>query len=813
MSNALGSGRRLVLAGTGHGPLWLVLGAAALVLLVLLYRYERRLVTRRTGLTLLGLRLGAALALVASLFEPIVERVVREPRRGRVVVGVDLSDSMATADVGSPPRPRREAVRTLLGEPWLAAIRANHDLEALGFAGEMVPGSPDALAELLAKPVGTKERAGGTTDWQPVLEAALAGGDDAPTQAVVLLTDGRENGVPSPSTSPAVERLRDRGIPVYPVLIGSPTAPRDAAIAAIRAPETADRGQVVRIDVTIKADGLMPGTEVPVTLERAGGSPLRQTVRAQADGGRPVVSFRVPFESAGAHDLAATVGPIEGDGRQDNDRRPFTVVVADDKARVLVVDGEARWEFQYLRNVLLRDPRVTLEAVVLHQPAPGSAPVPFYPTTLPSRPESSIHPKTPPPPDPLGAFDTIIVGDIGTDGLSAEAWTRLESYVADRGGTLVLAAGPRSYPALSGEETVRRLMPIQDPRLIPFDGNATDPERPALPAGIALVPTLSAVSGPWPMLQFAEDPERSRAVWSDLPRLPWVLAGIPKPTATALAVPGGLAAGESDAVLAAMPFGLGKVLWVGTDSTWRWRFRVGDAYHHRFWGQVVQWAARGKLTSGNRLVQFGPVPPRVPEGTAALIRARFTETAPSVDGALLVAAKVYPAEGGNSAGARETPADATLATTPRIVPPAPTGEPVAVIPLRLRPDQPRVFDGSAPNLSPGRYIVTLDVPSMAEAMQAEGGEPTAVLEVTPRETTERIELAAARDPLERLAAVTGGRVLTMDDVSSISDLLRRRSVVRVRVEPTRLGERPEMLLLFFALLTCEWVLRKRAGLP
>ena len=46
----------------------------------------------------------------------------------------------------------------------------------------------------------------------------------------------------------------------------------------------------------------------------------------------------------------------------------MVVRVADDKARVLLVDGEARWEFQYLRNALARDPRVAVDAVVFRQP-------------------------------------------------------------------------------------------------------------------------------------------------------------------------------------------------------------------------------------------------------------------------------------------------------------------------------------------------------------------------------------------------------------------------------------------------------------
>ncbi len=53
-------GRGLLLAGSGQGWLWLVAGLAALALLLLLYREERRLVSRRAGLGLLGLRLLAA---------------------------------------------------------------------------------------------------------------------------------------------------------------------------------------------------------------------------------------------------------------------------------------------------------------------------------------------------------------------------------------------------------------------------------------------------------------------------------------------------------------------------------------------------------------------------------------------------------------------------------------------------------------------------------------------------------------------------------------------------------------------------------
>ncbi len=50
-------GRRLLLAGSRLGWIWILALGAAVILLVVLYREERRLVTRRAGLFLLCLRL------------------------------------------------------------------------------------------------------------------------------------------------------------------------------------------------------------------------------------------------------------------------------------------------------------------------------------------------------------------------------------------------------------------------------------------------------------------------------------------------------------------------------------------------------------------------------------------------------------------------------------------------------------------------------------------------------------------------------------------------------------------------------------
>ncbi|WP_406698614.1 hypothetical protein V5E97_06985 [Singulisphaera sp. Ch08] len=534
--------RRLLLAGASQGWLWVAAGGIALVLLLALYREERQLVSRRTGLGLLGLRLTAAAVLVLALFEPIASRSYRETTKGRVIVALDVSESMATADPGRPARDRqllaktlrmspgesvenlsrREIARRLLepkGSP-IERIASAHEIEAVAFARESAPATLPALAETLKHPGKPDDPATSTTDWQSVLTGALRDGD-APVLGVVLLTDGLQN-APGDSAATA-DRLAARGIPVYPILIGSTAPPRDAAIAAVRAPERVYQGDVASIEATLKLDGYA-GREVAVTLERPGASPLQRLLRAP-DGtttgdARPVVSFAVPMAEAGLVPMTIAIRPLDGDVRPDNDRRTVTVQVSDDKAAVLLVDGEARWEFRYLRNALARDLQVKVEAVVFHQPeATGVSAHTTYGITLPPRPEPGSAADLA---DPLGAFDVIVIGDVDPADLTPDTWTRLEAYVSERGGTLILSPGPRFWPSLSGHETPRKLLPVLDPRPVTIDPGQSSLASPSLPPGASVLPTLSASgdAAAWPMLQFASAPEQSRLLWAGLPRLP-----------------------------------------------------------------------------------------------------------------------------------------------------------------------------------------------------------------------------------------------------------------------------------------------------
>lgn len=801
----LGGGRRLVLGGLSGGWLWLAAGLVASALLLVLYRYERQLVSRRAGLSLFSLRLAAALSLVAALFEPTAERIYTETVRGRVIVGVDLSESMATADPSRPTEEReklrstlglgtdepvesltrRDIARHLLESDWFRKLQAEHDVELIGFARDAMTGlSARALADRLAHPPEPDDPSVLTTEWRPALEKGLEQGQGgAPVLGVVLVTDGLQNALGSRADDTSADRLAALGVPVYPILTGSTEPPPDAAIASVKAPGRVLKGDMADIEVTLKIDGEVPGSKVPVVLERPGAGPIRKTAACPSDDSRPSVTFRVPLEEVGTVPIHVSVGPVEGDLRPDNDRRSVKIDVVDDRAHVLLIDREARWEFRYLFNALKRDPHVSVEAVVFHQPPALGTTETTYPSSLPALPADGL--------DPLFGFDMIVIGDVDASDLTASFWPRLDHYTGSRGGTLVLSAGPRSWESWTADTTARKLMPVLAPRPL---RPSPDPRHPSLPPGVPLVPAPEgSEAGPWPMLRFSAEAGRNRQIWETLPALPWVLGGRPKPLASVLvhAREEGVNSSDKPSAIVTMPYGLGRILWVGTDATWRWRYRKGDAYHHRFWGQAVRWAGSGKLAAGNSLVRFGPLRSRVPEGRPIPLRARFSEDADGITGDLLVAARVY----------KRKPSSEDA-------PPETDGDPEAVVPLRPSPDQPRVFEGSIPPLPPGLYVIKLEVPGRSDAPDS-----LAPLEVASEETSEIVELAASRDLLDRLAAPNNGRVLADYEASILPSLLSAQVKPRTRIEQTTLWDRPVALVLLFAILTAEWMLRKRVGLP
>jgi hypothetical protein len=248
-------------------------------------------------------------------------------------------------------------------------------------------------------------------------------------------------------------------------------------------------------------------------------------------------------------------------------------------------------------------------------------------------------------------------------------------------------------------------------------------------------------------------------------------------------------------VVAKHNYGFGRVLYVGIDSTWRWRYRVGDKHHHRFWGQVVRWAAADKpLQAGNRLLRFGTPQPTYDQGQAVTFAVRLNEGL--VRPKLTATARVLRLP--------ERPGEAEQA--------------VVDVPLSRPAARPHELEGQYSNLLPGRYAVELIVRDPNDKPPPGEGQPARPLRtdltVLPPRSNELVKLQTDWDELNALAAHSGGLACGPEGAEEVLEKIVKNAVKEVNRDEQRLYEGWWwMLAIPVVLLSAEWVVRKLSGLP
>jgi hypothetical protein len=881
-------------------PQWASLGGALqiaalaavclvpLVLILWLYRYELKLVSRGMAAFLLGLRLVAlALILVLLCLQPVYARDRTEELPGRVLVLVDRSDSLGIAD---PQRPvadklrlaralrlhagrcpdevlatwiadheqgkspsrwltdeenradektratrederrkrhdelcarvdrltRAEIARLLLdekGSGLLHALAGRHTVEVVGFHREAWQAKPDRLDELFGgrgkktEDDGTAAAQGKLGPWAytdlrlPLVKAQeMSGPGQGKVLGVILLTDGQHN-----FGEPPVKKARELGgreMPIYPVALGARQPPPDVAVVTVKTPSTVFKDVEIPVEVDFKVTGL-PEQALTVELYHLGkDKKLLETRTVQHDGKTVEYSerFQIRLSDIGPQNLLATIKPTKDTPREirdDNNSWPAVVNIADDKAKVLVIDGEARWEYHYLATALERDRTMKLQRVVFDQPRLNNMLTQEQLEKL-----GSPRQELPAGPDALADYDCIILGDVSPEQLPLPERIRLEKYVAERGGTLVLLAGkrwmPLAYPEADGGgegDPLRKLLPIEAPHAVtPTDGFHV---------------TLTQRGRETKFMDM--DPRKSLEHWAGLPVHHWGVVGQAKKGATTLAwvPPPGADANkpaeqERNALIALHSYGFGRVLFVGLDSTWRWRFRTGDTYHHRFWGQTIRWAAAEKpLVTGNEFLRFGTPHPVYHRGEDIDLVVRLNEEAGPLKSDLLAGARIL-----RLPDAKDGKEDS-----------------VALVPLARRPAQPRVLEGVLRDLPPGRYAIELVIPELADKLIDPASLPGSANEGTPRRnlraqftvmpapSREMLDLETRYPLLEEIAAKSGGKVFAPEEAGQLAELLVQKSVQRTEHHEQRLWQWWVFLAVVLSFLTIEWVARKCSGLP
>jgi uncharacterized membrane protein len=371
------------------------------------------------------------------------------------------------------------------------------------------------------------------------------------------------------------------------VTVGRSTPLPDLAIENVSPPSYALQGEQISVPFEIH-NSLNRGVETEIQLLEAGVVMTRKKIfipnqRTFQD------SVVWSPQSPGAKEMELRIDVESDETLPDNNQASFDIEVRKDTLNVLVVDSLPRWEYRYLRNALERDPGVNLHCLLFH-PRIGPGEGRFYLSSFPGSKEL------------LGRYDVVFLGDVGVGAgeLTTNDAELLKGLVEQQASGLVLIPGRRGRLATLLGSPLEELLPVQI--------DVESPQGAPLQNEARLLLTRKG-SNHW-LTRFESEETRNEELWKLLPGFYWSAAVVKsRPGSEVLAVHSLLRNSWGRLpILVTRPFGNGKVLFMGTDSAWRWRRGVEDKYHYRLWSQVVRWMSHQRHLSEEEGIRLAFTP-------------------------------------------------------------------------------------------------------------------------------------------------------------------------------------------------------------
>ena len=535
----------------------MVFGVIAVCLsLYLSYRQWQAINRRPAVLYLELLRLVIILLILFSLLRPELVTRIREKSEPEIVILQDQSASMETKDLlkaDSEAESRRAAVEKLLADKFYAPVEKKFKVSVHGFS------QPDS---------SDKTKLESEIEGTDIAEALTKGVSSAKNlRAVILMSDGSWNKGSSPVG--AAVKLRNRLVPVYSIVFGGKSYLPDISLKDIKAPAFCLVNE--KISIPFQVENHLPReVKTRMKLKSETGLESEKEITVPADSSF-TDSIIWQAKKEGKFKLTLEI-PVEKDEIiKDNNSQAFDIAVRKENLKVLIVESLPRWEYRYLRNAIIRDPGMELDTI-LFLPGLGMGAGKNYLGKFPEKNE-------------LSNYDVIFLGDVGIsqEQLTAENAELIKGLVKYQGSGLVF------LPGLKGNELSLADSPLGE--LLPVEFDKSKPGGISSP--VESKPALTTPGKDHFLTMLADNAGQNSYLWRDLPGFFWNSSVLSAKTgSTILAVHSGLKAGGSRMpLLVIKEYGNGNVLFMGTDSAWRWRKGVEDKYHYRFWGQVVRWMA------------------------------------------------------------------------------------------------------------------------------------------------------------------------------------------------------------------------------
>ena len=753
-------------------PAWAWAMAVAAVLCVAMGSYRRLLGPRWCRWCLALVRAGLILLVVALLLGPrmVVEQDRVQP--GWVLLLVDRSASMQIRDVIDPSGHNEPISRDAALRAGLKRHATVFDLLAQGRqAGGAQTGRPRQLLWLgfdagvfpidapLPDPDSLPSAEGGTTQLRSAIEQAIDQAGSSSVLGVVLFTDGQS---PQATGAELIGRIKQHGASVYPVPLGGDLAPLDLTISRVEAPARAfvDDHVPVQVWVQMRPEGMKSGQVVVKLVDlRQADEPMDQRTVSAGDLDQPVtLSAQSSLAGPATWRVQVAAEPAGREVILDNNIQTFQVDFIDRPLRVLYVDGVPRWEYRYLKNLLMRDEKVTSSVLLTSADRSfaqeGDRPQAELPGTA-----SQWQP-----------FDVIVIGDVPPSYFGPEQLGWIKDQVSIHGAGLIVIGGPSHMPQHYAATSVRPLLPMVEPSQVrvmaagPVQVRPTDLARTLhvlrLDDGQAGQPDATGRPAQLGPLQWVQD------------------LGPLRPAAELLAE----AVDRSDQrhpLLVTMRYGSGRVLYIGTDETWRWRYGRGEFHFERFWIPLIQLAGRSRVQPVDQRVKFSVSQHRAVTATPLVVRLRLQDAMLIDQRFPRIEVQVRHMDGGSAAGRLDLLAVGAVAGS----------------------GASQAYEAIWRARQPGRYMLHV-VQAQLQDLKVQAGPIQVVDPAQEREQTQ-----PDHERLARLADQTDGQVVHLDELDRLTGLIRQPQTRPDDISES-LWDSPLALVVLLGLLTIEWTCRK-----
>lgn len=774
----------------GDWALWLTLVVASVIAGAAWWLYRREV----RGV-LPALRAAAVFLIVLMLAGPVLHHRRTIGELARILVFVDASKSMSVTDA-SMAQPRKLSLSHFNPTNWLGQAKLSNEITAVVEKFDattrwqriepVVLDEQDGLVpQLKAKHnvelwaiTGGEPQRWWSGDQSLTLPKQLPGKPDGDGSdlgaaiaarigqqrdercAVVLISDGQHNRGASPLETARL--AGGRSIPVYTIGVGATERPNDLAILNVTAPESVFSEDRVKGEIWFKDD--MPGGQAfMLKIDHDGEIVWEQALTTDRTHRRKVEfdfpikelvagkKLKSPEYSSFPMSMKVSLSALAGEKDSTNNVSQFRFRAVTEKRKLLLLDGRPRWEYRYLRNMFERDPQWEVNALVAGTELNDVWEHGDKPGQLPATKEA------------LFAYDLIVFGEVPARLLSTNDLEWITEFVGTRGGGLILIDGQRGalrdYP-----KSFQPLFPVE------WLTEASK-DTPALLQ-------LTDRGATFPALRLTSDAGANASLWKQLPAPHWVAPV--KPLAGAETLAEALIGTKKQPAIVVRQFGAGKVWYMGIDETWRWRFEVADKYQDAFWHQVANTIMEPAYAAQNQFIALDAGTVNYEAGDAAEIRVRLRD----------------------ERGRAITTGHPTAILTR-------DGKKVATVALTA--DEGGAFRGKTPALEPGRYEVRVDagrlVPETPDLpveifVQLKGGDAS----------SELAEFTCNEELLQQMAHVSGGEFYREEDAARLINQLDPLSKGRIEESETVLWQSWYWFVPIIALLTAEWILRKRTGL-